>query len=71
MKIEFTADTRPIMCTGVIVWINVDRMNTLTMSAAPLNASTATEAARFVDSPNAIIQTPNSDTARSNVLPVF
>jgi hypothetical protein len=45
-------------------------MKTLTISAAPLNASTPTESAKLVERPNAIMHTPNTATAVSSVRPV-
>jgi len=46
-----------------MLWMSVDLMNTLTMSAAPLTASTATESAKFFESPNPIMLRPYSITA--------
>src|SRR6187397_1025535 len=43
MKIEFTADTRPIRCGGVNTCSNVERITTLTMSNSPLATRSATD----------------------------
>ena len=58
MNVEFTALTRPRISSGVSSWTSVWRITTLTMSAAPLSASAASDRTKSVDSANPSIARP-------------
>ena len=62
MKIEFTALTRPLFSSGVLICTRVCRTTTLTMSAAPRTASAARESRKDRERPKTIVMTPNSAT---------
>ena len=69
MKIWFTAETRPSISGGRIACSSVLRINTLTMSAAPLTASSTSDSQNQRDSAKTIMQSPNAATANRNVRP--
>jgi hypothetical protein len=62
MNIELTAPTRPRIASGVSSCTSMWRTNTLTISAAPRITSTASEAAKLVESPNTIVAMPKIAT---------
>src|SRR5450759_1416795 len=58
-KTLFTDDTRPNRCRGVSVCSRFERIDTLTMSAAPASTSIVTDSQNDVDRPNPMVNTPN------------
>ena len=66
---ELTALTRPRISSGVAICINVVRIFTLTMSAAPRTAIATSDTHRISDSPNATVQIPKTTTVPNMILP--
>ena len=71
MKIWFTDDTRPSMCSGTRSCSSVERTSTLTMSSAPLAASSSSDSANERDSANPIMARPKPATASNSVRPAW
>ena len=65
MKIEFTAETRPRMASGVSSCTRVLRVTTLMQSAAPATASAAIDNQNDSESPNTTVAIPKTATAAS------
>ena len=63
MNTESTALTRPRIASGVSSWIIVWRTTTLTMSAAPVTHSAASDSANEVDRPKTSVARPNTAIA--------
>ena len=61
------AATRPRISSGVSICINVKRVTTLILSAAPLTASAAIDKTKWSDMPNTVNAKPNTATAPSNL----
>ena len=70
MNTELTALTRPRISSGVASCTSDWRITTLTMSAAPDKASTASDSAKLVDRPNSTIVAPYSATDPSSQTPL-
>ena len=62
MNIELTAETRPRISFGVLIWVMTCRITMLTLSNAPVSASAAIESQKFVEKPNTMVATPKPAT---------
>ncbi|MNF92164.1 hypothetical protein D3C84_748010 [compost metagenome] len=71
MNRPFTALTRPRISSGVCSCTKAPRITMLIMSAAPSTASTARENQKEVDSPKAMVATPNTPTEVNMIRPTL
>src|SRR3954467_6984564 len=66
---EKTLDIRPRRCSGVTVWLMIERHTALTLSAAPATASSAAAGHRLGISPAAAMARPQTTTAPMTMRP--
>ena len=68
-NIEFTADTRPRMASGVCSCTSDERTTMESTSEAPSTASARSDSGKEVDRPKATVARPKSATARNIFTP--